>query len=199
MIELELKAVVPDPDLLQARLAAAGAVAGFRGFMADRRFDRDGGLGARDEVLRIRRYTADDGGTRAVLGWKGPATVVEGYKRRVEHELTTPDGAEAEALVRALGYEPVHAIDRRVAYWDLAGAVVRLEWYPRMDCLVEVEGRPEDIERAVAATGLPREGFSAEPLALFVARYEARTGHAAAVSMAALGGAAPSWAEASVG
>jgi len=185
--------------LLLRALIEAGAVARFRGFMSDRRYDRDGTLEAQDEVLRIRRFTADDGATRAVLGWKGAVTVVDGYKRRVEHEISTPDGAEAEALVGALGYREIHAIDRRVSYWDLSGAVVRLEWYPRMDCLVEIEGQPDAIERAVTAVGMAREVFSAEALVSFVARFEARTGRRAAVSLAALDGALPSWAETVVG
>ncbi|HEU5170366.1 MAG TPA: hypothetical protein VFU46_07505 [Gemmatimonadales bacterium] len=54
--ELELKSVVPDPSAVRARLIAAGAVPGFRGLMEDRRYDRDGALTARDEVLRVRRF-----------------------------------------------------------------------------------------------------------------------------------------------
>ncbi len=199
MIELELKAVAADPVALEGRLRAIGAVPGFRGLMADRRFDRDGALLARDEVLRIRRFLADDGTGHAVVGWKGPVAIEGGYKRRREHELTTLDGAEAEAVVEALGYAPIHAIDRRVVYYELEGAVVRIEWYPRMDCLVEVEGEPEAIERAVGAIGLDRAAFSADALAAFIARFEVRTGQVAAVSVAALGGEPPSWTGAAPG
>ena len=72
--ELELKAVIPDPDALRARLLAAGAVERFRGRMSDRRYDRPGGeLARRDEVLRVRSYHHPDGRITAVLGWKGPA------------------------------------------------------------------------------------------------------------------------------
>ncbi len=199
MIELEVKAVVVDPAGLRRRLLAAGAVPGFRGLMTDRRFDREGTLMARDEVLRIRRFRGDDGSGRAVLGWKGPVRLEGGYKRRIEHEVATSDGAEAEALVGALGYAPVHAVDRRVEYYDLAGAVVRIEWYPRMDCLVEVEGTPETIERAVVATGIERSAFTAEALATFVARFEARGGRPAAISVDALGGDEASWSGAEAG
>jgi len=48
-----------------------------------------------------------------------------------------------------------------------------------MDVLLEVEGEPPAIERAIAATGLPRERFLPESLPYFVAAYEARTGRAA--------------------
>jgi hypothetical protein len=50
-----------------------------------------------------------------------------------------------------------------------------------MDALVEVEGMPEDIERAIDTLGLPRSGFSADRLLAFVARFEARTGERAAI------------------
>jgi hypothetical protein len=48
-----------------------------------------------------------------------------------------------------------------------------------MDVLLEVEGEPAEIERAVAATGIARERFLAESLPYFVAAFERRTGRAA--------------------
>ncbi len=193
MVERELKAVVPDPDRVRRALEASGAVRTFAGAMADRRFDREGTLTARDEVLRIRSYRGNDGTRRAQLGWKGPVAIADGYKLRPEHEIETPDAEAAEALLAALGYQPVHAIDRYVEYYQLDEAVVRLEWYPRMDPLVEVEGSAAAIERAVAATGMPRQAFSPESLLAFVARYQQRTGETAAVSLAELGPGRPDW------
>jgi len=40
--ELELKAVIPDPDALRERLRASGGRERFRARMTDRRFDRGG-------------------------------------------------------------------------------------------------------------------------------------------------------------
>jgi hypothetical protein len=57
-----------------------------------------------------------------------------------------------------------------------------MEWYPAMDVLLEVEGAPEEIERAIAATGLPRESFLPESLPYFTAAYEKRTGNTARVA-----------------
>jgi adenylate cyclase class IV len=192
-VEREVKAVAPDPAAVRARLLAAGAVPRFRGMMLDRRFDAAGALTARDEVLRVRRYRSNDGRERAVLAWKGPVSVDGGHKLRREHEVTTADGEAAAALVAALGYAPVHAIDRYVEYYDVEGAVVRLEWYPRMDALIEVEGGADSIERAIAATGVPREAFTAEALLAFQQRFELRTGRPAAVTVEQLGDEAPSW------
>jgi adenylate cyclase class 2 len=180
--ELELKARVEDPAALEAALARAGAELVFRGEMRDRRFDRGGTMEARDEVLRLRSYkgTASYG----VLAWKGPVSVRGGYKRREECETRLADPEAALAILERLGYEVVMRIDRTIAEYRLAQAAVRIEWYPAMDVLVEVEGAPAAIERAILATGVPRDRFLPESLPFFVAAYEHRTGHAARIDEA---------------
>ena len=182
--ELELKAVIPDPAALRGRLRAAGAEQRFRGRMSDRRYDRLGELAGRDEVLRVRSYHYEDGRVESVLGWKGPVRrSPEGYKQREELELAVVGAAGGDASPQAfldrMGYGIVHAVDREVEIYLLAGATVRLEQYPRMDPLVEVEGEPAAIERAIEATGLERASFTADSLADFVRRFEARTGQPA--------------------
>jgi adenylate cyclase class IV len=190
--ELELKAVVPDPAQLHSALRKAGATLEWTGVMADRRYDRAGQLAGRDEVLRVRRYQGSDGMIRSELAWKGPTErSPEGYKRRQEIELAVADG-DPSALLRALGFVEVHAIDRRIEQYRLDGTMIRVERYPRMDVLVEVEGTPAGIERAIAASGIPRTAFLPDALTDFVGRYEA-AGRQAAVSVAALKGAAPVW------
>ena len=183
--ELELKARVDDPTALEAALARAGAELTFRGEMLDRRYDRDGALEARDEVLRLRTYRPADGRPAyGVLAWKGPVSVRAGYKHRAEHETTLADPAAALAILERLGYEVVMRIDRTIAEYRLAGAAVRVEWYPAMDVLVEIEGEPAAIERAAAATGLARESFLPESLPHFVTAYERRTGRRARLAAA---------------
>ena len=92
-----------------------------------------------------------------------------------------------------MGYRVVRAIDRYVEMYSIAGATARLEWYPRMDVLMEIEGTPAAIESAVSQSGLPRSAFLADPLAVFVDRYEARERHPAIVAEQDLGNATPSW------
>lgn len=192
--ELELKAVVHDPQALLATLRAAGAVPGYAGLLRDRRYDRAGMLAARDEVLRVREYRHRDGSVSAELTWKGPTRLSrDGYKQREEIELAVGSaGGSAADLLAALGYEAVYTVDRWIETWTVEGASVRLEWYPRMDVLVEVEGTPDAIERAIVASGLARTGFTAEPLAIFAERYRARGG-APALSLGELGSETPSW------
>jgi adenylate cyclase class IV len=174
--ELELKAVVKDAERLRARIRAAGAELAFTGVMRDRRFDRGGELASRDEVLRVRAFQSSGAPPRIVLGWKGPTRrSSDGYKEREEHECQCT-GASPETILARLGYQPVHAVDRWIEQYALPGTMIRLETYPRMDTLVEIEGLPTAIETAIQVSGIARDQFSAEPLAEFVRRFEQRTG-----------------------
>jgi adenylate cyclase, class 2 len=178
--ELELKACVDDPAALERQLTRAGAMLIFRGEMLDRRYDRKGQLEERDEVLRLRVYRPADGSRpHGVLAWKGPASVRDGYKLREEHETRVENPDAASILLERLGYEVMLRIDRKIAEYRIAGAAARIEWYPAMDVLVEIEGPPLAIERAVNMTGLDRRSFLPEPLDHFVRSYEQRTGRTA--------------------
>jgi adenylate cyclase class IV len=180
--ELELKATVADPEDLARRLLAAGAELLFQGSMEDRRYDRGNELTARDEVLRTRLLRGKNS-RESVLGWKGPTRLSpEGYKLREELEYPVLGGAAADPLLLALGYSVVHSIHREITVFRLGQATVRVERYPRMDVLVEVEGTPQDIERAIEASGIPRRQFMADSLAEFVTRFEQRTGQRALVA-----------------
>jgi len=178
--ELELKARVDDPAALEAALARAGAELVFRGEMHDRRFDRGGVMEERDEVLRLRTYKGTQ--SYGVLAWKGPVSIRGGYKIREESETRLDDPATALAILERLGYEVVMRIDRTIAEYRLAQAAVRIEWYPAMDVLVEIEGEPAAIERAILASGIRRDRFLPESLPFFMAAYERRTGHAARIA-----------------
>ena len=192
--ELELKAVVPDPPALVARLRSLGAMPGYAGLLRDRRYDQGGMLAARDEVLRVREYRHRDGSVTTELTWKGATRrSPDGYKERAEIELALVEsGASAADFLQALGYEVVYTIDRWIETWRLEDASVRLEWYPRMDVLVEVEGTPDAIEQAIVKSGMERDAFTAEPLPVFTERYR-RRGESPVLDLAGLDGAAPSW------
>jgi adenylate cyclase class IV len=178
--ELELKARVEDATALRRRLVAAGARLEFRGEMLDRRLDRDGALAARDEVLRVRVYQPAEGGVAyGLLSWKGPVGARAGYRHRAEMETRVAEPEALLAVLERLGFAISLRIDRTVEVYRLGGAVLRLEWYPEMDVLLEVEGAPDEIERAIAVTGLPRARFLPESLPYFSAAYEARTGRPA--------------------
>src|SRR2546423_1598209 len=188
MREVELKAVVDDLAERRRKVEEAGASLSFKGKISDRRYDFSSReLSARDEVLRVRRYHARNS-TKTYLDWKGPTEFRDVYK--VREEVTTPveDFDSLEQILLRLGLELVWEIDREIAQYQLSGATVRFESYPRMDVLVEVEGEPAAIENAIEVLGLPRGTFSSQRLADFVVDFEHRTGVQAAVSERELSG-----------
>ena len=193
MIELELKAVVPDLVDARRRVEQGGGRLTFAGRLEDRRYDRrDGSLAERDHVLRLRVYRDASGGvSSASVDWKGPSSLNEGYKQR--EELTSDFGVGSienfARILERLDFVVTMQIDRDIWQYDLVGAAVRFERYPRMDDLVEVEGAPAAIEKAIVVLSLPRESFTGERLPDFIRRFEARTGRDAALSDAELAGA----------
>jgi len=188
MLEVEVKSVVEDVDRCRAAVEHAGATLVFAGRLEDRRWDTyDRAMAAKDHVLRVRVYR-DGASVRAELDWKGPTKHDGGYKLREELGTAVADPDALEQILAQLGYEVSIAIDREIVQYDLGGTMIRFERYPRMDDLVEVEGTPEQIERAIGVLGLARDGFTTDRLPDFVRRYEERTGARAAISDAELAG-----------
>jgi predicted adenylyl cyclase CyaB len=182
MREVELKAVVDDLAERRRRVEEAGGSLSFEGKISDRRYDfASRELAARDEVLRVRRYHSRSA-TKTFLDWKGPTELRDVYK--VREEITTPveDFDSLEQIILRLGFELTSEIDREIAQYQIDGATVRFEVYPRMDTLVEVEGEPEAIERAIEAIGVSRGLFNNRRLSDFVEDFEKRTGVRAAIS-----------------
>lgn len=181
MREVELKGVVADAAALRERLLVAGAREVYRGLLLDARYDLPSReLLAKDHVLRLRVYE-DASGRRAVLDWKGPTGYDTGYK--VREEISTPcgDGVAMAELLARMGYVVIREIDREIEQFEVQGTTCRIERYPRMDVLLEIEGEPEAIEAVITLVGMTRAEFTSERLPEFILRYEARTGERAAI------------------
>lgn len=188
MREVEVKSVVDDFEGRQARARAAGARLLFVGTLHDRRYDKpDRSMIARDHVLRLRVQRAGEQ-VEAWLDWKGPTMYEAGYKVREEISVPVADAPGIALLLERLDYVVTIEIEREIVTYELGNAVVRFERYPRMDDLVEVEGDPDAIERAIAALGMPRTGFTSERLPDFTRRFEERTNTRAALSARELAG-----------
>lgn len=182
MREVELKAVVDDVTQRRKSVEQAGGKLSFEGKMSDRRYDfasRD--LSSRDEVLRARTYSSKTS-TTTYLDWKGATEFRDVYKVREEITTAVDDLASLQTILEKLGLELVTEIDREIAQYELGGATIRFEIYPRMDVLVEVEGEPDAIESAIQVIGIPRGTYSNRRLADFVLDFERRTGVQAATS-----------------
>jgi predicted adenylyl cyclase CyaB len=188
MREVELKSVVDDVPARRARVEAAGGRLVYTGRLIDLRYDfPDHSMLLRDHVLRVRVYD-DEAGRRAHLDWKGETRYESGFKVREEVSTHVADPDALAEILEKLGFVVTMEIEREIAQYELGTAIVRFEEYPDMDPLVEVEGSPETIEKAVEAIGLSRSGFTSERLPAFVARFEARTGRRASLSQAELRG-----------
>lgn len=180
--ERELKARLNGPvEEVRRRLVDAGWELVLEGEMSDRLLDTpDGRLFDADVVLRVRRISGEQGEARTILTWKGPTRYENGFKVREELETTADDAIAMQALFARLGYSTVAmAIDRRIAVYETDSVHVRIEQYPDMDTLIEIEGEPDAIERCIADVGLPRSSWVPWRLQEFVGRYEARTGRVA--------------------
>ncbi|MBK8248162.1 MAG: class IV adenylate cyclase [Gemmatimonadetes bacterium] len=189
MREIELKGVVPDADAVQRALVAAGARCTFTGGLVDWRYDLpDRRLRTRDEVLRLRVTRPTNGAECARLDFKGPTSYPGGFKVREEIGTDVQDAKTLHAILVGLGYVVSREIEREVEVYEWDGVVVRLERYPRMDLLAEVEGDPDGIERAILCMGLDRASFTVERLSDFARRFEVRTGQRAALSARELAG-----------
>lgn len=181
MREVELKAVVDDLAGARKRLEKAGAKLVFEGSLSDSRYDVESReLAERDEVLRVRRYEAP-GSSKTYLEWKGPTEIQDVYKIREEISTLVEDFESLTRILNSLGFIVTMEIDREVAQYELGGAMLRFETYPRMDVLVEIEGEPDSIELAIEALGMPRGLFNSDRLPGFVERFEQRTGVRAAI------------------
>jgi adenylate cyclase class IV len=182
MREMELKSVVDDIDRRRALVEEGGGKLEFDGRLLDRRYgDQAGRLVLIDHVLRLRVYETSRG-REGHLDWKGPTQYENGYKVREELSTTVGDPVSLAEILENLGYAVILEIDRHIWQYSLGLATVRFERYPSMDDLVEVEGPPDSIEKAIQVIGMDRSGFSADRLTDFVARFESRTGNNAVLS-----------------
>lgn len=182
MREVELKAIVDDLAGTRKQLETAGAKLVFEGSLSDSRYDVESlELTERDEVLRVRRYDAP-GSSKTYLEWKGPTETQDVYKIREEISTLVESFESLDEILTRLGFLITMEINRDIAQYELGGATIRFETYPRMDVLVEVEGEPESIEQAIEALGMARGQFTSDRLTRFVERFEQRTGVKAALS-----------------
>ncbi|MFJ8429870.1 class IV adenylate cyclase [Kitasatospora sp. NPDC094019] len=116
-IEAELKAVVRDPETL-LRLLEDQYGAGRAEVYRDTYYDApDGSLMGADRELRIRTVHGPED-TRTVLTYKG-ARVDEASGSKPEAETRVEDAEAAHEIVRALGFVPRIAFEKRCRNYDL--------------------------------------------------------------------------------
>jgi adenylate cyclase, class 2 len=111
-------------------------------------WDRNGELRAAASALRTRRYAG-----QSRLTWKGPKVPDAILKIRPERETGIEDGEALEAILRALGFEPVMRLEKVRAVWTCAELEACLDETP-FGCYLELEGEPQAIRAAMEGLGL---------------------------------------------
>lgn len=155
-LETELKLRIPATGPLRPLLEALGFTEATPAQSESTvLWDRHGELRASGSALRLRRYA---GQTR--LTWKGPRVPDPILKIRPEVETGVEDGAALEGILRALGFEPVMALEKVRAVWTRKELVACLDETP-FGCYLELEGEPQAIRAAMEGLGLAQD--RAEP------------------------------------
>ncbi len=149
VLETELKLRIPATGPYRPLLEALG----FREVTAAQPeysilWDRADSLRAGGSALRTRVYA---GQTR--LTWKGPKVPDAILKIRPEHETGVEDGISLEAILRALGFEPILRLEKIRAVWERPELEACLDETP-FGCYLELEGEPQAIRAAMESLGL---------------------------------------------
>lgn len=149
-IERELRFGGVDHDQLRSRLLELEAESQGSAVLEDNWiFDRDGELGEKNSLLRLR---VDKRG--AYLTFKGPAHYEDRMRIRLEHETGVDSVENTRAILEALGYSLVRRYQKYRERWLLGSMVIALDRTPIGD-FVELEG--EGSQRIASRLGLDLE------------------------------------------
>jgi len=150
MYEVEVK-VRADHDRVREALAREGAEPLGSSEQVDTYYDHPTrSFAATDEALRVRRE-----GERAVLTYKGPK-VDDRSKTRREVESGLEDPAAVDAVLRAVGFEPVATVRKTRERYRVAGErdyLVTLDDVAGLGEFVEVEAEADEASLAAVRDG----------------------------------------------
>lgn len=160
--ELEIKYKLVAPEAFCDRLRDVGAARQQRVQEQNAILDTaDRQLLHRGAGLRLRRETADDGGQRATLTYKGPREfdprfIAGGFKAREELETVVGAPDELEQLLERLGFQPTIVFEKSRETWHCGACVVTVDELPQLGWFCEIEGADADtIAELAEQLGLP--------------------------------------------
>lgn len=117
-------------------------------------FDMPQGTLARTgRLLRLRRY-----GGESVLTFKGPIAGASRHKVRVEEETRVADPGGLERILDGLGYRRAYRYQKYRTTFRLGTLEIALDETP-IGTYVELEGTPDDIDRAAARLGFAPDAY----------------------------------------
>lgn len=147
--EIEIKFRVEDVRTLSRKLRSRGfRLVTRRTHEMNALYDLPGQpLRRRGELLRLRKY-----GTEWVLTHKSKGTAGR-HKTRIELETEVSDGAQMDAILRALGYRPTFRYEKFRAEWGDGTGKVVVDETP-IGNFGEIEGPARWIDRIAKQLGI---------------------------------------------
>jgi len=156
--ENEIKLAFPSPETAVRRLLTAGAhEVHARAFEDNVLFDlADRPLTKSGRLLRLRDF---DGAS--VLTFKAPVAGEHRHKVKIEHETAIADPKALRSILLGLGFEVVYRYQKYRATYRLEAVLAAVDETP-LGTFVELEGAPDDVDRAAAAIGAKSSDFIRE-------------------------------------
>jgi adenylate cyclase class 2 len=156
--EIEIKLPFPSASEARRRIESAGATQTTpRTFEDNRLYDRpDGGLHAAGKALRLRRA-----GEGAWLTYKAKVRGDHRHKVREEHETGVDDPDALERIFGGLDFAPSFRYQKYRTEFARGELAICLDETP-LGCFVELEGAPEEIDRAAGELGFSTADYVRE-------------------------------------
>ncbi len=147
--EVEIKLPFESPAAARKRIEGLGArLLRARHFEDNLVLDREAEpLIESGVLLRVRRA-----GEESVLTLKLPVLGIHRHKVREEQETQVADGAALLEILSRLGFTTRYRYQKYRTVFALGDLAICLDETP-IGCYVELEGRPEEIDRAAARLG----------------------------------------------
>jgi predicted adenylyl cyclase CyaB len=149
-IETEVKFRIADAGGFSEKLRKAGAKLLVTGLERNIKYDRNGELSEKKELLRLRSYADGADITHKRRRPSGPI----GFKTREETVVMIENFEAGRLLLERLGYEKVWIYEKKRAVWELGPVEVMVDELPLIGCFAEIEGEPEEIKKAARKLGL---------------------------------------------
>lgn len=156
--EVEVKLPFDSAGRARSDLAAIGAKPVVERYFEDNVvYDRDvDPLRASGCLLRLRRV-----GHQAVLTFKAPVPGEHRHKVRREEETEVADPDVLDRILAGLGFRPFYRYQKFRTEYRLGKLGLLLDETP-IGCFVELEGPPDEIDRAAERLGVPPERWVLE-------------------------------------
>jgi len=153
--ENEIKLAFPSPETAVLRLLAAGArEIHARAFEDNVLFDlADRPLTKSGRLLRLRSF---DGAS--LLTFKAPVAGEHRHKVKVEHETAIADPEALRSILLGLGFEAVYRYQKYRATYRLGAVEAAIDETP-LGAFVELEGAPDEVDKAAEALGATPSDF----------------------------------------